>query len=71
LVRIFGTKRGDIRQQWSDLLKELHDVYSSQVVMMLTNSWQMRWKANAISASQNKTHTIFSADLKVGDVLRY
>jgi hypothetical protein len=44
LRRIFGLKRDEVMGEWRKLHnEELHDLYSSSVIIRITKSKWMRW----------------------------
>jgi hypothetical protein len=44
LERIFGPKRDEVTADWRKLHnEELHNLYSSQIIIIMINSRRMRW----------------------------
>jgi hypothetical protein len=57
LRRISGPKREEVRRGWRKLCEELHDLYSSNIVMVIKYR-RIRWMGHAWE--RREIHTYFS-----------
>jgi hypothetical protein len=56
LMRIFGTKRHEVRGEWRKIHnKELCDVYSSPSIIRIIMSKRMRWACNVARMRRRET----------------
>jgi hypothetical protein len=55
LRRIFGPKRDEVTGEWRKLHnKDLHDLYSSPIVVRVIKSRRMRWAGHAASTGEGR-----------------
>jgi hypothetical protein len=60
LRRIFGPKRDEVTGEWSKLNnEELHDLYSSPIIIRMIKSRRMRWTGHVTGMWRRRTHVGF------------
>jgi hypothetical protein len=69
LSRIFGPKRDEVTGEWRKLHnEELHDLYSSPIIIIIIKSRRMRWKGNvARMREKNKAYRLLVGSQSEGD----